>query len=111
MSLQPERSPYERHIDQFAELKRPIPVPLILSRSSGASRSSHALNNWRVLDQTSCTGFVGGVSVLTIFFERVHEKAIKTKILFSVKVQYRLSTLRKVSEGRKNVSTLICFIN
>lgn len=69
---------------QFAKLKRPIPVPLIVSRGSGASRRSHALISWRVLDQTSCTGFVGGLSALTIFFERVHEKTIKMKILFSV---------------------------
>lgn len=111
MSLSNLRDPHMKDTDPFAKLKRPIPVPLILSRSTGASRSSHALINWGVLDQTSSTGFVGGVSALTISFERVHEKATKMKFLFSVMVQYRLSTLRKLNEGQKNVSALIRFIS
>lgn len=111
MFLSNLRDTHMKDTYQFAELKRPIPVPMILSRSTGASRSSHALINWRVLDQTSCTGFVGEVSALTMFFERVHEKATKIKILVLVTVQYRLSTLRKLSEGQRNVSTLICFIS
>lgn len=52
MSLFSLRDPHMKDTYQFAELETPIAVPLILSRSTGASRSSQAPMNWRVLDQT-----------------------------------------------------------
>lgn len=50
MSLFTLRDPHMKDTYQLAKLKRAIPVLLILSRSTGTSRSSHALINWIVLD-------------------------------------------------------------